>query len=174
MKFSDSVIFCICHDFPTASVLPDISMILSRSCGESEHELGELKRLVQLPKVLVPDFSPSSFAHFPWCWLLPHWVRCYVLNLIYVLKASKPNLTDLVDLAASLADNRSNHVIGHRHFMSSWDSDYSRYPRWFFGEMHQCKKPEIPVPTVIPPRPATTPSGTPGKVCYCVERSAEQ
>ena len=42
-----------------------------------------------------------------------------VLYLVYVLEASKPNLTDLVDLAASLADNRSNHVIGHRHFMSS-------------------------------------------------------
>ena len=37
------------------------------------------------------------------------------------------------------------------------------------------QKPEVPVPAaIVPPGPATTPSGAPGKVCYCVERSAEQ
>ena len=35
-------------------------------------------------------------------------------------------------------------------------------------------KPEVPVPTIIPPRPSASPCGSPGKVCYCVERSAEQ
>ena len=83
--------------------------------------------------------------------------------------------------------------------MSGWSSDYSKYPRLFNGKCDtpkplckvsierqrsksgqsmiintRHKKPEIPVPAVIPPWPATTPSRPPGKVCYCVERSAEQ
>ena len=83
--------------------------------------------------------------------------------------------------------------------MSGWSSDYSKHPRLFKGKCvtpkpvfkvsierqrsksgqsmiinTRHKKPEIPVPAVIPPWPATTPSRPPGKVCYCVERSAEQ
>merc|ERR1712156_1336413 len=71
-----------------------------------------------------------------------------LLAAFHDVDCSSTDLPDFVDLAAPLPNDRSNHVVGHRHLM-----------------------PEVPISAIISPRPASaTSSGSPSKVCYCVER----
>ena len=95
-----------------------------------------------------------------------------------------PDLPDFVDLAAPLPNDRSNHVVGDRHLMPGFWFSIQRYqnngifmnPNIFVHFVQKgYVRPEVPISAIISPRPAsTTSSGSPSKICYCVERGTEK